>query len=55
MEQDIYGMISYCMSKAGIEALKGYTEEEFSPLGIVNAVIACLVDTNSMRLIINSN
>jgi NAD(P)-dependent dehydrogenase (short-subunit alcohol dehydrogenase family) len=48
----MYGMISYCMSKAGIEALTRYAAAEFSPLGIrVNAVTACPVDTNSMRLI----
>ena len=47
----MYGNINYYMNKAGIEALTRYTAAEFSSLGIrVNAVTACPVDTNSMRL-----
>ena len=38
---------SYCVSKAGLEALKRYVEVEFSPIGIrVNAISTCPVDTN---------
>ena len=48
----MYGMISYCMSKAGLEAFTRYAAAEFAPLGIrFNAISACPVDTNSMRLI----
>lgn len=44
------GMISQCVSKAGLEALTRYTAAEFAPHGIrVNAVTACPVDTNSLR------
>ena len=45
------GMISHNVSKAGLEALTRYAAAEFSAFGIrVNAVTACPVDTNSMRL-----
>ena len=45
------GMISHNVSKAGLEALTRYAAAEFSGFGIrVNAITACPVDTNSMRL-----
>ena len=45
------GMIAHNISKAGLEALTRYAAAEFSAFGIrVNAVTACPVDTNSMRL-----
>ena len=45
------GMISHNVSKAGLEALTLYAAAEFSGFGIrVNAITACPVDTNSMRL-----
>ena len=45
------GMISHNVSKAGLEALTRYAAAEFSRFGIrVNAITACPVDTNSMRL-----
>ena len=45
------GMISHNISKAGLEALTRYAAAEFSAFGIrVNAITACPVDTNSMRL-----
>ena len=47
----MFGNINYYMSKAGIEPLTRYSAAEFSSLGIrVNAVTACPVDTNSMKL-----
>lgn len=47
-----YGMISHCMSKAGLETLTRYAAAELAPLNIrVNAVSACPVDTNSLRMI----
>ena len=46
------GVISYAVSKAGLEALTRYVAAEFAPIGIrVNAVSACPVDTNSLRLV----
>ena len=48
----MYGMISYVMSKAGLEALTRCAAGEFADLSIrVNAVSACPVLTNSMRLV----
>ena len=45
------GVISHNISKAGLEALTRYASAEFSAFGIrVNAITACPVDTNSMRL-----
>ena len=46
------GLISYSVSKAGLEALTKYVAAEFAPIGIrVNAISACPVDTNSLRLV----
>jgi len=46
------GMISYCMSKAGLEQLTKYAAAEFAEKGIrINAVTACPVDTNSQRFL----
>ena len=46
------GLISYCMSKAGLETLTRYAAAEFSNLNIrVNAISACPVDTNSLRYV----
>ena len=46
----MYGMISYCASKAGLEGLTRYAAAEFASIGIrVNAVTACPVNTNSFR------
>ena len=46
----MYGMISYCASKAGLEGLTRYAAAEFASIGIrVNAVSACPVKTNSFR------
>ena len=46
----MYGMISYCASKAGLEGLTRYAAAEFASIGIrVNAVTACPVKTNSFR------
>ena len=50
--QPMCGLISYCVSKAGLEALTRYVAAEFAPIGIrVNAISACPVDTNAMRLV----
>ena len=47
-----YGVLGNCTSKAGLEALTRYSAAEFAALGIrVNAVSACAVDTNSLRLV----
>lgn len=47
-----YGMISHCMSKAGLETLTRYAAAELAPLSLrVNAVSACPVDTNALRMI----
>ena len=44
------GLISYTISKAGLESLTRYVAAEFAPIGIrVNAVSPCPVDTNSLR------
>ena len=41
------GMISYAMSKAGLETLTKYAAADFASLGIrINAISACPVDTN---------
>ena len=46
------GLISYTISKAGLESLTRYVAAEFAPIGIrVNAVSPCPVDTNSLRLV----
>jgi 3-oxoacyl-[acyl-carrier protein] reductase len=46
------GLISYSVSKAGLEALTRYVAAEFAPIGIrINAISACPVDTNSLRLV----
>ena len=46
------GLISYTVSKAGLEALTRYVAAEFAPIGIrVNAISSCPVDTNSLRLV----
>ena len=48
----MYGVISYAMSKAGLETLTRYAAAEFSNLGVrINAISACPVDTNSLRYI----
>ena len=46
------GVISYAMSKAGLETLTRYAAADFASLGIrINAITACPVDTNSMNYI----
>jgi NAD(P)-dependent dehydrogenase (short-subunit alcohol dehydrogenase family) len=46
------GVISYCMSKAGLEQLTKYAAAEFAEKGIrINAVTSCPVDTNSQRFL----
>ncbi|MCQ2820808.1 MAG: SDR family oxidoreductase [archaeon] len=46
------GMISGCMSKAGLEALTRYAAAELAAQGVrVNAIAACPVETNIMRLL----
>ena len=48
----MYGVISYAISKAGLEALTRYAAADFASLGIrINAITACPVDTNSFRYI----
>ena len=48
----MYGVISYAMSKAGLETLTRYSAADFASLGIrINAITACPVDTNSFRYI----
>ena len=48
----MYGVISYAMSKAGLETLTRYAAADFASLGIrINAITACPVDTNSFRYI----
>jgi len=48
----MYGVISYAMSKAGLETLTRYAAAEFSQFDIrVNAISACPVDTNSFRYV----
>ena len=44
----MYGVISYAMSKAGLETLTRYAAAEFANLSIrINAISACPVNTNS--------
>ena len=44
----MYGMLSYSVSKAGLEGLTRYAAAELSSIGIrVNAISACPVKTNS--------
>ena len=46
------GVISYAMSKAGLETLTRYAAADFASLGIrINAITACPVDSNSMNYI----
>ena len=46
------GMISGCMSKAGLEALTRYAAAELASSGVrVNAIVPCPVETNIMRLL----
>lgn len=46
------GMISYSMSKAGLETLTKFAAAEFSELGVrVNAVSSCPIDTNCQRYV----
>ncbi len=46
----MYGVISYAMSKAGLETLTKYAAADYASLGIrINAVTACPVETNSFR------
>ena len=46
------GLISYAISKSGLETLTKYAAAEFANLGIrVNAITACPIETNNMRLI----
>ena len=48
----MYGVISYAMSKAGLETLTRYAAAEFANLSIkINAISACPVDTNSFRYV----
>lgn len=48
----MYGVISYSMSKAGLETLTKYAAADFACLGVrINAITACPVDTNSFRYI----
>ena len=52
--QPMCGLISYCVSKAGLEALTRYVAAEFAHIGIwVNAISSCPCDTNSMRLLLS--
>jgi hypothetical protein len=53
----MYGMISHNISKAGLETLTKYAAAEYANLGVrINAIAACPVDTNAMRLIqVNEN
>ena len=48
----MYGVITYAMSKAGLETLTRYAAAEFSNLNIrINAISACPVNTNSLRYV----
>jgi len=48
----MYGMISHNISKAGLETLTKYAAAEYAKLKVrINAIAACPVDTNAMRLI----
>jgi hypothetical protein len=53
----MYGVISYAMSKAGLETLTKYAAADFASLGIrINAITACPVDTNSFGYVnVNQN
>jgi hypothetical protein len=53
----MYGVISYAMSKAGLETLTRYAAADYASLGIrINAITACPVDTNSFGYIqVNEN
>ena len=53
----MYGMISHNISKAGLETLTKYAAAEYANKQIrINAIAACPVDTNAMRLIkVNNN
>ena len=46
------GVISYAMSKAGLETLTRYAAADFACLGVrINAITACPVDTNSLSYV----
>ena len=46
------GVMSYAMSKAGLETLTRYAAADYASLGIrINAITACPVDTNSFGYI----
>jgi NAD(P)-dependent dehydrogenase (short-subunit alcohol dehydrogenase family) len=48
----MYGVMSYAMSKAGLETLTKYAAADYASLGIrINAVTACPVETNSFGYI----
>ena len=48
----MYGVITYAMSKAGLETLTRYAAGEFANLNIrINAISACPVKTNSFRYV----
>ena len=48
----IAGMISYAMSKAGLETLTKYAAAELANLKVrINAISACPVNTNSLRYV----
>ena len=44
------GLVSYCMSKAGLESLtKSFAAEHSSNNIRVNGITACPIDSNSLR------
>jgi hypothetical protein len=46
------GLMSHCISKAGLEALTKFAAAELAEIGIrVNAITACPVDTNCQRYV----
>ena len=46
------GLVSYCMSKAGLEMLTKFAAAEFAESGVrVNGVSSCPVDTNCQRYV----
>ena len=48
----MYGVISYAMTKAGLETLTRYAAAKFANLKIrINAISACPVQTNSLRYV----
>ena len=48
----MFGVLSYSMSKAGLETLTKYAAADFACLGIrINAITACPVESNSFRYI----